>query len=283
MAQTLDSASPATTLTIVKTHDVWNLETDDSAFLAIIFTNGHDYYYCNYANLRLPDDVALLAAQAILIPRTYYQAQSPHGLHRVPKSLPEDTYLKGDINPHNIVFDVTNLRAPVIIDFDSCYQEGEKITGNAWTFGQSSRAQMFKFIISQCYDCPRKAIFLICVVSLGIQARFPERLFLNEKSNALFSYVSTDEARVIPRKVQAFPEEQKNALQNSFSPLQGDTKKLESKVDKSQTANAMAVQAEGRPSSVVDRITEMATISLKKFDCRRTYQSQRLSRPLSSA
>lgn len=102
MAQTLDSASPATTLTIVKTHDVWNLETDDSAFLAIIFTNGHDYYYCNYANLRLPDDVALLAAQAILIPRTYYQAQSPHGLHRVPKSLSEDTYLKVPL-PLNII------------------------------------------------------------------------------------------------------------------------------------------------------------------------------------
>lgn len=113
MAQTSDLVN-SPTLTVVKNFEVWGTETDEFAFLAIIFTDGRDYYYHHYAERRLPDDVTLLAAQAIIIPRTYYQAPPPHGLHRAPESLPDHIYLKAPLPLH--IFEEAHLSTTRIAD-----------------------------------------------------------------------------------------------------------------------------------------------------------------------
>lgn len=101
MAATSDPASPPT-LTVFKAEEVFNLKTDEFCSLSVLFTDGHDYYFYEHTDRRLPDDVTLLAAQAILIPRTYYQALPPHGLHHAPENLPDHIYLKVSL-PLNIV------------------------------------------------------------------------------------------------------------------------------------------------------------------------------------
>lgn len=114
MAQTPDLVK-SPTLTVVKALEAWGSETDEFAFLLIIFTDGRDYYYHNYTERHLPDDVTLLAAQAIIIPRTYYQAPPPHGLHHAPESLPDYIYLKASFPLH--ISNEADLSTTRVADF----------------------------------------------------------------------------------------------------------------------------------------------------------------------
>lgn len=66
----------------VANNEVWNYNREEFLFVAIILTDGCEYYFSKSPNRKLPEDadLALLAARAIHIPRAYYQPPPPLGL-----------------------------------------------------------------------------------------------------------------------------------------------------------------------------------------------------------
>lgn len=93
-----DNEGPLATqhLRLIHKQQAWDMDMENFAFWALVWTDGEDHWHYRYPSRRLPEDTSVLIPHAVKIPQSYYRVpiSADIALTPAPLPVPEDSFIK---------------------------------------------------------------------------------------------------------------------------------------------------------------------------------------------